>query len=185
MIAFGLLTDVLLCIFLFKWVMNGGSWRFMIAFTWTYFLRFINASLFKIRQPVGGDIWDHPGFPSLVIQYGSENDYYFNPAISVCILLVLEYRQLNEKKLMWLSILALIADCYLSLCFKGHYSIDNFGGLMLGAHAWIISNNWLSYYIDVKLFGMTLHERYPDGQIQTECANCGEPINKWCQVKEL
>ena len=91
---------------------------------------------------------------------------------------------MKQRTLMGLSILALVGDCYLSLCFKGHYSIDNFGGLILGAHIWLCSNNWLSYYVDVKLFGMTLHERFPD-QIQTECSNCGEDINKWCQVKEL
>jgi len=184
MIAFGVLTDALLLIFLAKWVYQGGSWRFLIALFLTYSLRLVNTSLFKIRLPPGGDIWGFPGFYSMVVQYGSNNDYYFNPALAVCIQLVLEFKYLKQKTLMCLSILALIGDCYLSLCFKGHYSIDNFGGLILGAYIWICSNYWLSYYVDVKLFGMTLHERFPD-QIQTECSNCGESINKWCQVKEL
>jgi len=184
MIGFGLLTDVLLIAFLALWVYYGGSWRFPIALVLTYILRILNTSLFKIRSPPGGDIWSFPGFYSITVLYGSNNDYYFNTTIAVCIQMILEYKYLKQKTLMSLSILALIGDCYLSLCFKGHYSIDNFGGLIFGAYLWICSHNWLSYYVDVKLFGMTLHERFPD-QIQTECSNCKEPINKWCQVKEL
>merc|ERR1711976_925510 len=106
----------------------------------------------KIRSPVGGDIWESPGFPSLIVWYGSSNDYYFNPAMAVCIQLVLEYRQIRERILTLLSLIALVMNCYLSLCFKGHYSIDNFGGVMLGAYLWLVTNNWLSYYVDVKIF---------------------------------
>jgi len=95
MIAFGVLTDALLLIFLAKWVYQGGSWRFLIALTLTYILRFINTSLFKIRTPPGGDIWEFPGFYSMVVQYGSSNDYYFNPAIAVCMMLVMEFRLLK------------------------------------------------------------------------------------------
>ena len=172
LIAFGMLTDALLLFFLGKWVYNGGSWRFLIALSLAYFLRFINTSLFMIRKPPGGDIWEYPGFFSITVQYGAQNDYYFNPTMSVCICLVMEFRQMKKRCLMAISLIAMLGECYLSLCFRGHYTIDNFGGIMLGAYLWLVSNNWLSYYIDVKLFGMTLHERYPDDQIQTECANC-------------
>ena len=55
---------------------------------------------------------------------------------------------------------------------------------MLGAEIWYLSHNWFAWYVDVKLFGMTVHERYPNS-IQTECSNCGESINKWAQFKEI
>lgn len=63
--------------------------------------------------------------------------------------------------MMTLSILALVGNFYLSLTLRGHYFIDNFGGFFMGFYFWLISYNWLSYYIDVGLFGMTLHERFP------------------------
>lgn len=53
----------------------------------------------------------------------------------------------------------------------------------MGYYIWICCNNWLSYFVDVKLFGMTLHERF--SVIQSECANCGIPINQWAQTKEI
>ena len=66
---------------------------------------------------------------------------------------------------------------------KGHYFIDNYGGLVLGYYIWIASNNWISYYVDVKIFGMTLHERFT--YIPTTCGMCKTEINQWVQFKEL
>jgi hypothetical protein len=91
--------------------------------------------------------------------------------------LFFEYRIEKQRLLMYLSLLALVGDFYLSLMLKGHYFIDNYGGLVIGYYIWICSNNWLSYYIDVKLFGMTLHERFT--HIPTSCQLCGTDINKW------
>lgn len=62
---------------------------------------------------------------------------------------------------MHLALVALIGDTYLSLVLRGHYLIDNFGGIVIGHYLWIVSRNWLSYYVDVKLFGMTVYERVP------------------------
>jgi len=130
------------------------------------------------------DLWEFPGFPSLTVQYGNRNDYYFNPVPAICIQLFAEYREQGQRVLMLLSLLALVASCYLSLCLRGHYSIDNFGGLVLGHYIWLASNNWLCYFVDVKLFGMTLHERFPN-MLQTNCQLCGTAINKWAQQKEI
>ena len=68
---------------------------------------------------------------------------------------------------MVLSLIAFIGDFYLSLCLKGHYFIDNFGGVTLGYYIWLVTNNWVCYWVDVKLFGMTMHERF--NIIQCEC----------------
>ena len=93
LIAFAGLTDVLLLIFLARWSYKGGSWRFMMTLTLTYILRYIFVSIFKIRFPEGGDLWEFPGFYSLTVQYGNSNDYYFNPVVAICIQLFSEYRQ--------------------------------------------------------------------------------------------
>ena len=63
-----------------------------------------------------------------------------------------------------MSLVALVGDCYLSLCLKGHYLIDNYGGILFGYQIWSVTNTWLSYYIDVRLFGLTIHERFPRGK---------------------
>lgn len=182
LIIFGALTDFLLIAFLLQWVHYGGSWRFVQSLCLTYALRFLLCKLFYMRQPVGGDLWNYPGWYSLTVQYGTSNDYYFNPVLAICTQLFFEYRQLDQGLLKWMSVVALIGDFYLSLCLKGHYLIDNYGGIVLGYQIWLVTNNWLCYYIDVRLFGLTLHERFPRGKgIQTECQKCRVPINQWVQ----
>lgn len=83
MVVFGALTDFLLLACLGQWVMTGGSWRFIIALSLTYSLRCLFSSLFKMRGPEKGDLWEFPGWYSLVVNYGNQNDYYFNPAVAV------------------------------------------------------------------------------------------------------
>ena len=78
MIFFSLIIDSLLLIFFAIWIIKGGSWRFMIALALIYIFKWTQAATFKIRLPVEGNIWDYPGVPSLVVEYGSENDYFFN-----------------------------------------------------------------------------------------------------------
>ena len=85
MIASGALTDFLLLAFMAKWTYYGGTWRFMISLFLTYLLRFMLVSMFKMRSPVGGDLWKFPGFYSLTMEYNPSNEYYFNPVISLCI----------------------------------------------------------------------------------------------------
>jgi len=85
---------------------------------------------------------------------------------------------------MCLSLIALLGDSYLGLVLKAHYSIDLFGGLIIGDYIWLISNNYLCYYIDVKLFGLTLHERFGN-ELRTKCQKCKIGINNWVQKEEI
>ena len=95
LIGFGALTDILLLVFMARWSYFGGTWRLMIALFLTYALRLFFTSLFKMSQPEGGDLWDFPGFYSLTVQYGSCNDYYFNPVVALTTQLFFEYRAQN------------------------------------------------------------------------------------------
>mmetsp|Transcript_16452 Transcript_16452/g.27921 ORF Transcript_16452/g.27921 Transcript_16452/m.27921 type:complete len:325 (+) Transcript_16452:234-1208(+) len=185
MVIMGALTDILLLLFMMRWTYNGGSWRFMISLFLTYSLRLLFGSLFKMRSPEDGDLWEFPGIYSLTVQYGNQNDYYFNPTLSICIQLLNEYRLDRQQLLMWVSLLALVGDCYLSYILKGHYLIDNFGGIALGYYIWLVTNNWLCYFVDVKVFGMTIHERFPNQQLQSDCQNCGECVHDWLQLDEI
>ena len=67
LLAFGALTDFLLLLFMARWTYYGGTWRFMLSLFLTYVLRLICTSLFRMRAPVGGDLWEYPGFYSLTV----------------------------------------------------------------------------------------------------------------------
>lgn len=175
----GLLTDFLLLFFMGRWCIKGGSWRFMIGLVLTLALKSYFSSWFMMSPPPG-DLWHYPGFYSLTVPYGRSNDYHYNTVLAITIMLALEYHNLKYFSLMWLAIICMLGNAYLTTALRGHYFIDNFGGLCAGYYFWTISNNWLSYYIDVKLFGMTLHER--NQNIPLECFKCSEPINQWTNL---
>ena len=160
LIMSGLLADTLLLVQLARFSHYGGTWRFMVAITLLYFLRSFNTLFFKMKAPDGGDLWDHPGFSSLVVSYGSQNDYYFNPVVAVMVLLFMEFRYQQQYVLMWMTLFCGLFNWYLCTALRGHYLIDNVGGVMTGCYVWFMAHNWLSYYVDVKILGMTLHERY-------------------------
>ena len=84
--------------------------------------------------------------------------------MAICLQLFLEFRELNQTIFQWLSMVALVGECYLSIVLRGHYTIDNHGGLLIGYQIWSLSSNFLAYYIDVQLFGLTLHQRFPRGK---------------------
>ena len=175
LISNGLLSDSLLLIYFFSWIKNGGSYRFIISMFLIYFLRW-QFSIFAIIHPKGGNQWHNPGFPSLTVQYETcNNAYYFNPVIGFLVALCAEYRIEKKYFLQFLSFIGIISNMFLSLTLKGHYSIDQYGGLIIGFWSWKVSHNWLSYYIDVKIFGMTIHERFTE--IPTKCGLCQTDIN--------
>ena len=71
---------------LFLWTMKGTTWRMPIALTIIYFLKFVCASLFKIRYP-HDYLWEYPGFYSLTVPYGMSNDFHFS--VHIALLLVI------------------------------------------------------------------------------------------------
>lgn len=182
MISFGLLTDFVFLVWMGRWCIKGGSWRFMIALILVFFIKFFFRKTFMIAHPID-ELWTFPGFYSLVVHYGRSNDYHYNTVTAVTTMLSCEFYDHRIYSLMMLSIIAMLGNFYLSLVLRGHYVIDNFGGFFLGFYFWLISYNWLSYYIDVCLFGMTLHERFPTQR--KKCMKCSEPINQWADVNKL
>lgn len=62
----------------------------------------------------------------------------------------------------------------MSLCTRGAYIIDLFAAFIFG-HFFFVVGEQLAYYIDVKIFGLTFQERFPN--FPTQCSKCKHPIN--------
>jgi hypothetical protein len=63
-----------------------------------------------------------------------------------------EYRALRSR-LFFVSILAIVYQSILILVLRGAYMIDVFAAFVFGHFFWLAGQS-LSYYVDVKLFGM-------------------------------
>ena len=63
-----------------------------------------------------------------------------------------EYRALKSW-LFWVAVFATAYQSILILVLRGAYMIDVFAGFVFGHFCWLAGQS-LSYYIDVKIFGM-------------------------------
>ena len=150
-ISSALLCDALLTAKMYSWTAYGGSWRLPITLVGIYALKAILSSLYKMRFPETS-LWDFPGFFSLLVEYGPTNDTHFTLQIAIMVAVCAEYRALRSR-LFFVSILAIVYQSILILVLRGAYMIDVFAAFVFGHFFWLAGQS-LSYYVDVKLFGM-------------------------------
>jgi hypothetical protein len=150
-ISSALLCDALLVVKMFTWTVNGGSWRLPLALVGIFALKALLSALYKMRFPETS-LWHYPGFYSLLVEYGPTNDTHFTLQIAVLVALAAEYRALRSK-LFYLAVFATVYQSILILVLRGAYMIDVFAAFVFGHFFWI-AGQWVSYYIDVKVFGM-------------------------------
>ena len=123
-----------------------------------------------------GYLWENPGFYSLTTPYGASNDMHFT--LHVCLLYVI-FQELRTVKLYTLATIAFFTFIYqtcMVLFTRGAYIIDLFAAVIFG-HFFFVVSEQLSYYIDVKIFGLCFQERFP--HFPTQCGKCKHPINQW------
>ena len=100
-----------------------------------------------------GYLWENPGFYSLTTPYGASNDMHFT--LHVCLLYVI-FHELRTVKLYTLATIAFFTFIYqtcMVLFTRGAYIIDLFAAVIFG-HFFFVVAEQLSYYIDVKIFGL-------------------------------
>jgi len=148
--------------------MNGTTWRLPLALVAFYGTRIIVQNIFSMRFPEGY-LWDYPGFYSLSVPYARTNDFFYSGHVGCAMLCSLEWKANGYKKMFYYSLLTMICQTILMIVVRGHYSIDLFVGLIIAHYYWILSEKY-SYLIDVQLFHMPLHRRYPS--MTKSCPNC-------------
>jgi hypothetical protein len=66
------------------------------------------------------------------------------------------------------------------ISLRGHYSIDIFGGIIMGHYIWLLAERY-SFLIDVKVFRIPFHKRFP--LFTKSCQNCQYPIDMWTDLQ--
>ena len=94
--------------------------------------------LFGLRQicqaigtlPIPKDmIWRHPGFPSLLVTYGTGNDFFFSGHTAIAVLGALE---LAHTAPAWLAMVAAViafAEATTVIVLRAHYTMDVFAAI--------------------------------------------------------
>ena len=81
----------------------------------------------------------------------------------------------------YFSILAMVCQSTIIIFLRGYYMISVFASLVFGHYFWILAER-VSWLIDVKLFNIPFHKRFP--KFINKCGFCKYNINEWASIGE-
>jgi hypothetical protein len=106
----------------------GPTFRPFVALLLVFSLRQLCQGLCTLPVPQG-TIWRNPGFPSLLVTYGTSNDFFFSGHTSIAVLGALELAHAGPA---WLAIAAAVvaaAEAMTVIILRAHYTMDVFAAI--------------------------------------------------------
>jgi hypothetical protein len=76
-----------------------------------------------------GTIWRNPGFPSLLVTYGTSNDFFFSGHTSIAMLGALELAQTGPAWLAMGAAAVAVAEAVTVIILRAHYTMDVFAAV--------------------------------------------------------
>ena len=116
----------LLAIFLLASAVFGPSIRPFLGLVMLFVLRQVCQALCALPLPEHM-LWRYPGFPSLLVTYGTSNDLFFSGHTAIAVYGSLELARLGRR---WLIVGVVIAVFEMAavLVLRAHYTMDVFTG---------------------------------------------------------
>lgn len=138
-------------IFLLGSAIFGPSLRPLLGILILFSLRQLCQGLCALPPPEGM-IWRHPGFPSLLVTYGTASDLFFSGHTAIAVYGCLELIHLGGPLALAAGIaIALIEACTV-LVLRAHYTMDVFTGAIAALWVWTVASS-LAPKVDVMLAG--------------------------------
>lgn len=126
LISSSLVID-LLGVFLLCSAILGPSLRPFLGLLAIFALRQLCQGLCALPPPEGM-IWEHPGFPSLLVTYGVSNDLFFSGHTAIAVFGATELARLNFRGARWLGLAIALFEATTVIVLRAHYTMDVFTG---------------------------------------------------------
>jgi hypothetical protein len=117
----------LLGIFLLGSAILGKSLRPFFGLLAIFALRQVCQALCALPPPEGM-IWQHPGFPSLLVTYGVSNDLFFSGHTAIAVFGATELARLKFPGARWLGLAIALFEATTVIVLRAHYTMDVFTG---------------------------------------------------------
>ncbi len=105
----------------------GPTIRPFIGLFLLFTLRQLSQALTALPTP-NGMIWKYPGFPSLLVTYGTANDLFFSGHTAIAVYGAIELARLDILPLTILGILIAVFEAATVLVLRAHWTMDVFTG---------------------------------------------------------
>lgn len=76
-----------------------------------------------------GSIWHHPGFPSLLVTYGTSNDFFFSGHTAISVLGALQLAHVAPPWLAAVGVVIAGLEAITVIILRAHYTMDVFAAL--------------------------------------------------------
>jgi hypothetical protein len=114
-------------LFLIGWSILGPSMRPFLALLILFIFRQISQALCALPAPPGM-IWRYPGFPSLLVTYGTGNDFFFSGHTAIAVLGAVELFRIHPGLGVAAGVIAL-TEAAVVILLRAHYTMDVLGAL--------------------------------------------------------
>jgi membrane-associated phospholipid phosphatase len=78
-----------------------------------------------------GMIWHNPGFPSLLVTYGTATDLFFSAHTALAVFGATELSRMNGNSLKILGLLLALFEATTVIVLRAHYTMDVFAGAVV------------------------------------------------------
>jgi hypothetical protein len=128
----------LLGLFLLGLALLGPSARPFVGLLILFILRQICQGLCSLPPPVGM-IWRSPGFPSLLVTYGTATDLFFSGHTAIAVYGCLELAHWGGPVATAAGIAIAAIEICTVLILRAHYTMDVFAGVITALWVWSIA----------------------------------------------
>jgi hypothetical protein len=143
----------LLGLFLIVLAVFGPTFRPFLGLAIVFALRQLCQGLCALPAPEGM-IWRNPGFPSLLVTYGTTNDLFFSGHTAIAVYGALELAHWGGPAAAALGAAIVIVEAATVLVLRAHYTMDVFAGAVTAFGAWCAASmlapgvdRWLAHLL--------------------------------------
>jgi hypothetical protein len=122
-------------IYLLAAAIFGPTLRPFIALFVVFLLRQICQVLCALPAPPGS-IWRYPGFPSLLVTYGTDYDYFFSGHTAIAVLGAIEIAASGPPWLGAIMFIIAAVEAATVLVLRAHYTMDVFAAALAAVVAY-------------------------------------------------
>ncbi len=127
-----------LAVYMFAVTVAGDTLRPFLAVLIVFAMRQLCEYLVTLPEPEGM-IWRNPGFPSLLVTYKTENDFFFSGHTAIS---VVAAAQLIHAAPTWLAVVGVViaaVEATTVIVLRAHYTMDVFAAIVAGVTADLIA----------------------------------------------
>jgi len=128
----------LLALFILGLTIFGPSVRPFLGLLILFSLRQLCQGLCALPPPEGM-IWRHPGFPSLLVTYGTASDLFFSGHTAIAVYGCIELAHFGGPLALATGIAIAVIEICTVLVLRAHYTMDVFTGAITALWVWTVA----------------------------------------------